>query len=126
MNKHQCIIGIGSNHNAEQNIPKAIIRLKSLFPGIVISTPVKTVPIGIENANLFINCTGIVETSMNKDEITELFKSIEIECGRNAFDKSRGIISLDIDLLKIDHYIIKAEDYQRSYIQEGLKELNHE
>lgn len=123
MNQHHYILGLGSNRNADDNIAYAIQKLRKHFNTIRISTPVETEPIGMPNDFMFLNCVAILDSGMNTDELKAICKSIEKECGRCIENKEKGIINLDIDIIKADNIVLKEDDLKRDFIIDGIKEL---
>jgi 2-amino-4-hydroxy-6-hydroxymethyldihydropteridine diphosphokinase len=123
MNIHHYTIGIGSNWDAQKNIAYATEELNKIFDKCVVSTPKETEPIDMPNDYKFINCVASVHSDMNRDELKACLKSIESQCGRVAEDKAKGIIKLDLDIIKVDDIVLKEKDLEREYIIEGLKEI---
>ncbi len=120
----RAIICIGSNTECETNTSLACQELKKRFPDIKWSNPVWTSPINFQNPALFLNQMAYFFTPLSAEEVKNIFKEIERLCGRKQEDKDKGIVRMDIDLLAYEDQILKTEDWERSYIAEGLKELN--
>ncbi|MCK5852817.1 2-amino-4-hydroxy-6-hydroxymethyldihydropteridine diphosphokinase, partial [bacterium] len=72
-----CIIGIGSNINAETNIPKMLEILKAKVNVLQVSSFLKTKPIGIINQPDFTNGAVKINTELNRADLNKMLKSIE-------------------------------------------------
>lgn len=117
-------ISIGSNTAAEINLQKAHDALITFFPDIRYSTVKKTLPLGLHNSSIFLDQVAQFSSSLSAFQIISILKRIEKEIGRLPEEKEREIIKIDLDLLASDEEVFKVEDLKRSYIQEGLAELN--
>lgn len=117
-------ISIGSNTAAEINLQKAHHALDTLFPDIRYSTVRKTQPLGLHNPSVFLDQVAQFSSSLPASQIILILKRIEEGVGRMPGEKEREIIKIDLDLLASDKEVFKAEDLKRTYIQEGLAELN--
>ena len=77
---HECIIGIGSNIDPEQNVATALFFLRQEHELISVSTLVKTSPIGISDQPDFLNGAAMVFTEMEMMDFKNYLK--------DRFDKS--------------------------------------
>lgn len=117
------IIALGSNHNQTENIGRAERKLSDAFNGSVkFSKRLWTEPIGIES-DKFLNSLASACTDMTESEATATLKRIERECGNTAELRRRGIIELDLDLLKYGDVKRHEADWRRSYIIELIRTL---
>lgn len=118
------ILGMGSNHQAEQNLCHARQKLAIRYPGIRFSSIQRTVPIGFtKNQDFFLNQLALVITCEPMAEVSRFLKQLEKECGRTPEDKPMEIIKLDLDILQADQVPIKVTELQRPYYQQALREL---
>lgn len=124
MNKHQCLLCIGSNFEYIEKLSAARIALKHYFPDIIFGKEKKTKAIGNMWLSPFYNQVAVFNSTLSTENIKIIFKQIEKENGRIADDKSKGIVKLDIDLLSYDDMILKPDDISREYVTESLKELS--
>lgn len=120
---NHAIIALGSNTDSKENIAKAQALLKLAFNNIRFSDPVYTEPINIPNPSFFLNMVATLDSSLNEEEIKSIFKKIEKEMGRNLSKNIKYQIIIDIDLIKWGNKILKADDFNRKYIQEGIASL---
>ena len=122
--KNTYILGMGSNHQAEQNLLYARKELARHYPDIQFSTVQRTSPIGFtKNQNLFLNQLAWLRTSDTNEEVSRFLKKLEKECGRTPEDKSQEIIKLDLDILQANDTPLKAAELQRPYYQRALQDL---
>ncbi len=110
------VLALGSNYEQERNVRYAMGRLRECFPGIRFSRVLRTAPIGIVS-DWFANALAIGETDDAPENIISHLKEIERECGRCAEDKTRNVVSLDIDLLKYGDAVLREKDWNRDYVQ---------
>ena len=74
---HECIIGIGSNINPEQNFAAALFYLRQDHQLIAVSSRIKTEPIGITEQPEFLNGAAKVMTQMGKEDFGRYLKVVE-------------------------------------------------
>ena len=117
-------ISIGSNTDQEINFSKAHQALDALFPDIRYSSLIKTVPLGMHNQAVFYDQIAQFSSTLPTVQLIDCLKQIEREIGRKPSDKVHEIIKIDIDLLASEVEVFKQEDLKRTYVQEGLAELN--
>lgn len=118
------LLSLGSNYNKEENMNKAQLLLNSYFSKIVYSEMHQTEPLGEGFVLMFYNQLAIAYTSKDEKEILHILKSLELELGRDCFDKSKGIIKIDLDILAVDKRILKENDFNRPYIYPLLQSFN--
>ena len=119
--KKKIIVALGSNYEQEKNVLFAMDRLRELFPDFAFSRMLWTNPIGIES-DKFVNALGWGMVEKSQDEIVEILKGIEKECGRKTEDKARNLVRIDLDLLLYDKQRFREGDWKRDYIITLLKE----
>lgn len=125
MNKHICLICVGSNTNRDVNIPFAQKHLKSHFPAIILGSEQDTPPLFYSNPAHFTNQLGCFTTNLSIAKIKEILKRIERMAGRLPGDKAKEIVKLDIDLLIYDDQFLKEKDLEREYVFWGIEEIKH-
>ena len=121
--EHTYWICLGSNHEPHTHIPKAQAILKQLFPNIRFAPEEETSPIGINSSAMFVNQVALFRSSLSIDEIKAQLKQTETYLGRRPEHKITHLICIDIDLLRCDGQILKPNDWQRDYVQRGLKHV---
>lgn len=123
MDNHSVILVLGSNHNADLHIPRAIELLGRGMADIAISTPLRNPAIGISSPD-FTNCVMQATTNMDWLTFVSFVKETERLTGRTDEDKKCNLISVDIDILLYDNQKYHLDDWNRPYVTAGLKELS--
>ena len=124
MNKtHELIISIGTNVDHDLNMTLAKRALLTLLPDMTFTTEKWTTPVDAES-DKFLNCLALATTRHGAKQIVRAFKQIERKCGDTKGKRSKGTITVDIDILKYDDEIFHKEDWQRGYIRELMREIN--
>ena len=96
---NQFILGVGSNLEPEQNIPKILQKLLNIFSEIVISRIIETEPVGlIDNAKPFLNLCIYIKTDFDRQQLKAQLNTIEIGLGRDRGDKYKKVKSRTADL----------------------------
>ncbi len=120
---NQIIIALGSNELPELHMEEATAELNNLFSSIRWSPAVYTEPIACLHPFPFLNRVAIAETSLDVEELHNMFKVLEKKLGRLSTSKQTGIIPIDIDLIQWNQQLLKPNDYDRVYVQEALRWL---
>ncbi|QYR10544.1 2-amino-4-hydroxy-6-hydroxymethyldihydropteridine diphosphokinase [Prevotella sp. Rep29] len=124
MNKtHELIISIGTNVDHDLNMTLAKRALLTLLPDMTFTTEKWTNPVDAES-DKFLNCLALATTRHGAKQIVRAFKQIERKCGDTKGKRSKGTITVDIDILKYDDEIFHKEDWQRGYIRALMREIN--
>lgn len=124
MNKtHELIISIGTNIDHDLNMTLAKRALLTLLPDMTFTTEKWTNPVDAES-DKFLNCLALATTRHGAKQIVRAFKQIERKCGDTKGKRSKGTITVDIDILKYDDEIFHKEDWQRGYIRALMREIN--
>jgi len=120
---NDCIIGIGSNINPENNIPESLALLEQHAEIIAVSSWVKTAPIGITNQNDFINGAVRIRTALSKDDLFICLKKIEDKLGRDRSLPKFGPRTIDLDIVVWNKIIIDNDYYTRDFMKNAVNEL---
>lgn len=118
-----CIIGIGSNIDAENNILKMLDILKKNVEVLKVSSFLKTKPIGIVNQPDFTNGAVKIKTSLNQEELIKLLKSIEDEMGRDRSAPKFGPRTIDLDIVVWNDEIIDEDYHTRDFLKKSVVEI---
>jgi putative transposase len=118
-----CIIGIGSNIDAETNIPKMLEILAEKVEILKVSSMIKTKPIGIENQEDFTNGAVKVKTNLNQSDLTALLKNIEDEMGRDRTIAKFGPRCIDLDIAVWNGEIVDKDYYTRDFLKKSVDEI---
>lgn len=122
--KKICWLCLGSNERPDEHLATARRLLQARF-GEVRFAPVEiTRPIDFPYPAPFVNQVALLATEEDAPEVKAAVKAIETACGRQPADKVQGLVKMDIDLLAHDGQVLKPADWQRDYVQQGLKALS--
>lgn len=114
MNK--LLISLGSNENSDANMSLCRSLLSDMFDYICFSETSVTSPYGENYNNNFLNQLAYAITEERQSDISQTLKDIERKIGRQPDDKAKGIVKIDVDLIKWNDYIMKADEWDRDYI----------
>lgn len=123
---NRAVIGIGSNlPDSEKIVLECCKKIREIVEDSEFSTCYETVPVSTIPQPNYHNCVGIITTPKAFDEIRAIFKSMEAEAGRTKSDKQRGVVILDIDIVKWnDEVVVSPRDFLQDYVQIGLRQLS--
>lgn len=121
--KHNVIIALGSNTEQKANIESAIRELEKVLKDMSYTKKIWTEPVGIKS-DKFLNCLLKGNTTLELQELYDTLKAVEQMFGRTKEEKSRGIIRIDIDIMKFDNLLLHSDDWQRNYIKQLITELD--
>jgi 2-amino-4-hydroxy-6-hydroxymethyldihydropteridine diphosphokinase len=121
---NSCIIGIGSNIDAEANIFKMLEILETRVKVVQVSTFLKTKPIGIIDQADFTNGAVKIETELNQKNLNILCKGIEDEMGRVRSNPKFGPRCIDLDIAVWNDEVVDQDYYTRDFLQKSVDELN--
>lgn len=117
------ILSIGSNINSDENMYLCEEILSHLFPNIIYSETIETDPYGSIYKNNFKNKLAFIKCTETLNSINLILKFVEKKIGRTKEEKDKGIVKIDIDIVKFNDEIIKPKDWERSYVQNLLESL---
>ena len=120
---NECIIGIGSNIEAEKNIAKMLKLLKQKVEVIKVSSLIKTKPIGITDQPDFINGAVKIHTSLPGDELKKSLKEIENLMGRDHSQPKFGPRCIDLDIVVWNSEIVDQDYYTRDFLKQCVDEI---
>jgi len=120
---HQCIIGIGSNIDPEQNIDAALFFLRQDNDLVSVSSLVKTSPIGIPDQPDFLNGAARVITTLEMADFQSYLKNIEDNLKRDRSAPKFGPRTIDLDIVVWDDRIIDQDYYRRDFLRAAVDEI---
>ena len=121
---HAYLLSISSNFQARSNLTEARQMLENLFPEIVFTEALTTKPHGDHYKRPFVNVLAVAYHSAGTDEINAQLKEIEKRLGRTPEDKAKGKVVIDLDLIAADGEILRPKDFERSYVQDLLPQID--
>lgn len=95
-----------------------------MFSEIVFTEALSTKPYGDHYKRPFVNVLAIAHHSASADEINAQLKEIEKRLGRAPADKQKGKVVIDLDLIAADGKILRPKDFERSYVQDLLPQID--
>jgi len=119
-----CIIGIGSNIDAESNISKMLKILEKHVAIVRVSSMLKTKPIGIEDQPDYTNGAVKIKTKLNQKDLTLLLKEIEDQMGRDRTAPKFGPRNIDLDIVVWNGEIVDQDYYTRDFLQTSVNEIS--
>lgn len=122
--KQKLLIALGTNVNQKQNIQKAMNLLRKTWHDIQFTNLKWTKPIGMDT-DLFYNCLAYAKVDEDLSQVQQILKNIEKACGNTEADRAHQKIQMDIDILMFGTHKLHEQDWQRSYIQELIQEIDY-
>jgi len=123
MKKHECIIGIGSNIDPEQNIAAALFFLRQEQEFVSVSSLVKTFPIGIPDQPDFLNGAVKILTTMEIADFNSYLKGIENRLKRDRTAPKYGPRTIDLDIVIWEDEIIDPDYHSRDFLTTAVDEI---
>ncbi|HEY3389957.1 MAG TPA: 2-amino-4-hydroxy-6-hydroxymethyldihydropteridine diphosphokinase [Prolixibacteraceae bacterium] len=121
---HECIIGIGSNIDPEQNIAAALFFLRQEQSLVSVSSLIKTSPIGIPDQPDFLNGAAKVLTTIEIADFKSYLKDIENRLKRDRTAPKYGPRTIDLDIVTWDGEIIDPDYYNRDFLKSAVDEIS--
>lgn len=121
-NLHKTILAIGTNHEPEANISRALSLLMKFITGIRQSQTLRT---EAQNGatGTFNNLMLSGQTALSLEELIKTTKDIERQCGRKHGGSNSETVNMDIDIMAYDNQKLHIDDWQRDYIKTLIKEV---
>lgn len=123
---NDCIIGIGSNIEADKNIREMLQLLAADVEIVGVSQMVQTKPIGIAEQADYTNGAVRIRTDMDKKALSFHLKKLEDRMGRDRTQKKYGPRNIDLDILIWNNTIVDQDYYTRDFLRNSAAELGFE
>lgn len=120
---NDCIIGIGSNIEADRNIPEMLRLLAAMVEIVQVSQLVQTKPIGIAEQADYTNGAVLVRTEMSLKKLSLYLKMLEDQMGRDRSPEKFGPRNIDLDILIWNNTIVDPDYYTRDFLRNSAAEL---
>lgn len=120
---NDCIIGIGSNINAKENIPRVLSLLQQHFQVVQVSRMVQTKAIGLSDQPDYTNGAVRILTEMPMEELSRFLKQLEDLMGRDRTQPKFGPRNIDLDILIWNREIVDPDYYTRDFLRQSAEEL---
>ena len=123
MKTNIAVIGVGSNINAGENIPKMLVLLENKLEILKISQMVQTKPVGNEDQPDYTNGAIKVATVLKQAELIRVLKTIEDELGRDHSAPKFSPRTMDLDLVVWNGKIVDEDYYTRDFLRHSVQEV---
>ncbi len=123
---NNCIIGIGSNIEANINIPEMIRLLAQDVEIVQVSRMIQTKPIGITEQPDYTNGAVRILTEKDFKELFSYLKKLEDSMGRDRGEKKSGPRNIDLDILIWNKTVVDPDYYTRDFLRDSAAELGFE
>lgn len=120
---HKVCLLLGSNIEAEKNIPHALRLLRRIFPIEDVSGVWETPPIGGEGPN-FLNSAVLINTALDPRKLKErVLRPLEEQLGRVRSMDKYAPRTIDIDIVAWDSAILDKDIWKYAYIAVPVAEV---
>jgi len=123
---NECIIGIGSNIEANLNIPEMLRLLSEEVEIVQVSQMIQTMPIGMIKQPDYTNGAVLIRTKMDLETLTLYLKKLEDQMGRDRRQEKFGPRNIDLDILIWNNTIVDDDYYTRDFLRNSAAELGFE
>jgi 2-amino-4-hydroxy-6-hydroxymethyldihydropteridine diphosphokinase len=123
---NDCIIGIGSNIEADYHIPEMLRILSADIQIVQVSKMVQTKPIGISEQPDYTNGAVRILTEMEIEELSVFLKQLEDQMGRDRNQKKYGPRNIDLDIMIWNNTVVDPDYYTREFLRNSAAELGFE
>ena len=120
---NDCIIGIGSNIEADIHIPEMLKLLACDVEVLKVSQMIQTKPIGITEQPDYTNGAVRIRTEMDRKALSSYLKKLEDRMGRNRSQAKFGPRNIDLDILIWNNTIVDPDYYTRDFLRNSAAEL---
>jgi 2-amino-4-hydroxy-6-hydroxymethyldihydropteridine diphosphokinase len=120
---NRVIIGLGSNIDPHLNLKRAVDLLQQNFTLLKRSSILRTSPVGITNQPDFYNTAILMETDLERNDLSIRLKEMEDILGRNRSRPKFGPREIDLDILVWNDEIVDEDYYHRDFLQQLVSEI---
>lgn len=117
------MISVGSNIQPEKYITKALEIIRSQHDLIKKSHFVRTRPIGFLDQNDFMNGVILIQTSLNRKELTLWLKQVEDQLDRVRTENKNGPRTIDLDIIAWNGKLTDNDVYDRDFLRNAIFEI---
>ena len=123
---NDCIIGIGSNIEADYHIQEMLRILAADLQIIQVSKMIQTKPIGMTEQPDYTNGAVRISTEMELEELSFYLKNVEDQMGRDRMQKKYGPRNIDLDILIWNNEVVDLDYFTRDFLRNSAAELGFE
>jgi 2-amino-4-hydroxy-6-hydroxymethyldihydropteridine diphosphokinase len=122
--EHLIYLGIGSNINPRENLPRALALLSNYVRIEKVSSVYKTPSVGSEGPD-FLNAVILIGTYLTCDVLKRtVLREIEEKLGRMRTSDKNAPRTIDIDILIEDNELYDDEIWEQAHLAIPLAEIN--
>ena len=114
------MIALASNQEQEQHLHIARQQLEHILAVSKYTEAIWTDPIRSTRPCRYLNQLLYAETEMTCEDLEQALKHIERKMGRMPEDREKGIVKIDLDLMRYDNQRYHLPDWERCYIKNLL------
>lgn len=120
---HRAYLSLGSNIEAEVNLPKAVELLQGVGEIEAVSSVWESESVGFDGPN-FLNACVLFLTPLGPVEFKEqIIRPIEAELGRVRSDEKNAPRTIDIDIVLYDEKPLNTDFWEYAFVIVPLAEL---
>jgi 2-amino-4-hydroxy-6-hydroxymethyldihydropteridine diphosphokinase len=120
---NRAAIALGSNIRPEDHIPQAIFCLQKRIRILSQSEFVFTRPVGFSDQPDFVNGVLLVETKMERPELTACLHGIEDALGRIRGKDKYGPRTIDLDVVVWNGEIVHRDVRERDFLKKAVLQV---
>ena len=120
---NDCIIGIGSNIEAEYHIPQMLKLLDAHFSVVKVSSMIQTKAIGLSGQPDYTNGAVRILTEMEMEDLAAFLKQLEDQMGRDRTQPKFGPRNIDLDIMVWNNKVVDPDYYTRDFLRHSAEEL---
>ena len=121
----QVLLSLGSNlawDEAVRMLEGVRAPLTLLCPGMRFSSIYATAAEG-HSTGTYANCMAVAETPTDLATLEQACKRLEAELGRTDETRRRGLVPIDIDVVRYGDTVVRPTNFAHTYMRRGLEEL---
>lgn len=120
---HQVYLGIGSNIEPKENLPKSLELLRQHVLVNQVSKVWKNPPVGGEGQD-FLNAAVRIRTSLLPQDLKDkVLRPVETQMGRVRTQDKYAPRPIDLDILIVDEMVYDPQIWKRAFLAVPLAEL---
>lgn len=129
---HRVILSLASNYEQKNHLSEARRRLGQVMCSLSFTDELWSEPYAVKQKfsvnqelpkPLYLNQLAQGVTGLSVDELTLWLKQTEIDMGRTADARAKGIVGIDLDLMLYDSVRYHERDWTRPYITPLLSQI---
>jgi len=120
---HRVYLSLGSNIDAESNLPKAVQMLREVGEMLSVSSVWESESVGFDGPNFLNACLVFLTVHEAVDFKEKVIRPIEAKLGRIRGEEKNAPRTIDIDILLFDETPINVDFWEYAFVIVPLAEL---